>query len=283
MKPAFLEYLADDGIIFAPGPLNGRRTWAARPAYKSILIWEPEYAEASAAGDVGVSLGPWELRPPPDREAPVVHGHFISVWTRDGEGPWRVSADLGTSHPAPERGLGNVTFTPGPLHVLDAEEAKAFGFTAGGAVYGRHLGMGIAVGDYVSPRNREFRSIAHETHRMMSAERTYAFEVRQGGAAPALHKVAADDLRVFRDGEQMAFGVVEAAERIGAAARKVEFLPSGRGVSRSRDMGYSYGLTRRWAEGAARPDTSSYLHVWRRQPEGDWRLIVDVESPFPKR
>lgn len=283
MKPAFLEFMAEDGVAFAPGPVNARKTWQARPAPKSTLIWEPAYAEAAAGGDLGVSLGPWELRPPEGAEGSVLHGHFISVWAREGDAPWRVKADLGVTHDKPEHGVGAIEFTPGPLHVLDEEAAKRFGFTVGGAVMGRHLGMGIAVGDYVSPRNREFRSIAHETHRMMSAERTYAFEARRGGADPALNAIAAPDLRVFRNGAPPAFGVVEGAERIGAGPQRVEFVPSGRGVSRSRDIGYSYGIARRWASPGARPDSSAYLHVWRCEPEGDWKLIVDVESEFPKR
>ena len=59
---------------------------------------------------------------------------------------------------------------------------------------------------------------------------------------------------------------------------------AGRGVAASLDLGYSYGIARRWADAkGAKPDTSNYLHVWRREPAGDWRLIVDVENPFPKR
>src|SRR3989441_7013168 len=36
-RDAFLEFLADDGIIFQPGPVNGKQFWQARTPRKGIL------------------------------------------------------------------------------------------------------------------------------------------------------------------------------------------------------------------------------------------------------
>ena len=30
-RDAFIEFLADDGIIFQPGPVNGKKFWSERP------------------------------------------------------------------------------------------------------------------------------------------------------------------------------------------------------------------------------------------------------------
>jgi ketosteroid isomerase-like protein len=282
MKQAFLENLAPDAIVFAPHPLNGHKRWAARPASKATLTWAPAYAEASASGDLGLSLGPWELRPPDANDDAVIHGTFVTVWKREGDGPWRVAIDHGVSHPKPERGPADVVFEPGPLHVLDTRGGSGSGAVFGGVVVGRHLGFGAGFGSYISPGNRALRSAAHEAHRMMSAERNYAFTLRRKGADEALHVVAADGVRLLREGARPARGLVEAAETLASQPQRVEWLPSGRDVSGALDLGYSYGLARRWASGASRPDTSGYFHVWRREPEGDWKLIVDVETPFPK-
>lgn len=285
MKDAFIENLADDGVVFAPGPVNGRERWASRPAPRSMLVWAPRYAEAAAAGDLGVSLGPWELHPPEGVEAPVLHGHFITVWKREGEDPWRAAVDLGVVHPQGTATVEAPGFEAGPLHLLSptGEESGA-GFVVGGAVVGRRLGLGVGVGfgDFVGRRDRAFRSHAHARHEMMSEERRYAFTMRGKGAADALHEVAADRVWVFREGTQPARGRVEAEDAMAGQPTRVEWLPSGNGVSASLDLGFSYGLARRWAKAGARPDTSAYLHVWRREPGGPWQLLVDVENPFPK-
>ncbi|HEU4364220.1 MAG TPA: nuclear transport factor 2 family protein [Candidatus Krumholzibacteria bacterium] len=97
MRDAFLENLADDGLVFRPGPVNGKELWRDRPASNAVLSWEPVYAEVAEGGDVGFTTGPWEFRPDRDSE-PVAFGHYVSVWRRDGDGPWKVVADIGIDH-----------------------------------------------------------------------------------------------------------------------------------------------------------------------------------------
>src|SRR6266487_3257690 len=53
IKPAFLEYLASDAVVFEPTATNGHKAFESRPASQAKLTWEPAYAEVSAAGDLG--------------------------------------------------------------------------------------------------------------------------------------------------------------------------------------------------------------------------------------
>src|SRR5438128_4856754 len=62
-RDAFLEFLADDGILFQPGPVNGKKLWSERQPRKGLLSWEPVLADVSRAGDLGYTTGPWEFRP----------------------------------------------------------------------------------------------------------------------------------------------------------------------------------------------------------------------------
>src|SRR5438445_1051794 len=57
-RDAFLEFLTDDGIIFQPGPVNGKQFWQARAPRKGLLSWEPIFADVSLAGDMGYTTGP---------------------------------------------------------------------------------------------------------------------------------------------------------------------------------------------------------------------------------
>src|ERR1043166_776999 len=62
-RDAFLEFLADDGIIFQPAPVNGKKYWTERQPRKGLLSWEPAFGAVSGAGDLGYTTGPWEFRP----------------------------------------------------------------------------------------------------------------------------------------------------------------------------------------------------------------------------
>lgn len=96
-REAFLAALAPDGVVFAPGPANGRRVWEARASNKNRLEWTPELAEVSASGDLGYTSGPWRFTAAGD-EKPTAFGHFFSFWKKQPDGKWMLLADHGINH-----------------------------------------------------------------------------------------------------------------------------------------------------------------------------------------
>ena len=104
-RAAFLAALADDGLVFAPGPTNGHRVWDLRAENKNRLEWAPELAEISASGDLGYTSGPWRFTPA-DAEKPTAFGHYFTVWRKGEDGKWKVLVDHGIGHkdmPFPEK------------------------------------------------------------------------------------------------------------------------------------------------------------------------------------
>jgi len=95
-REAFVAALADDGLVFAPGPSNGKRVWEARPVDKNRLEWAPAVAEVSASGDLGYTSGPWRFTPA-GAETPATTGQFFTVWKKQADGKWKVLIDLGVS------------------------------------------------------------------------------------------------------------------------------------------------------------------------------------------
>jgi ketosteroid isomerase-like protein len=154
MNEAFLAYLADDGILFRPGPVNGRSLWLGRPRSRATLDWAPSFAEISGLGDLGFTAGPWTLRPAGDGERS--HGHFVTVWKRDPEGPWRVAVDMGISHERARAGLRDVELRAGPTHAMPARRKPRSGFMVGGAVFRGGSGFGLGIGSYVPDRDEEY-------------------------------------------------------------------------------------------------------------------------------
>lgn len=252
MREAFLHFMADDGVLFQPLPVNGKDSWRERAASPATLIWEPSHGEMANTGDLGWSSGPWEYRPPsdsagvPPRADRIAHGHFITVWARQLDGQWRVAVDMGISHAKPERGIDNVEFRSKPGHTWVAGQ--------------------------MNPKKRA---------NLAAIDRRYARDVRQRGVA-ALDEWAAEDLRLNRDGFFPTEGRDSAKTVLGAGPSLIRLQPHGARVSLSDDLGYSYGVLERASTlGPAVPST--YLHIWRKEADRKWRIAVIVECPLPPR
>jgi ketosteroid isomerase-like protein len=94
-RAAFLAFLADDGIVFRPGPVNGKEAWSKRQETGLDLIWEPTLAVIARSGDFGYDAGPAKWRANKKEPNFTGHGHFISIWKKQKDGAWKVALDCG--------------------------------------------------------------------------------------------------------------------------------------------------------------------------------------------
>ena len=80
-----MEFFADDGVIFRPGPLNAKEFYRPRlPTLKpltSTLDWEPRYGDVSQVA---------KLSKPEE-----AHGYFFSIWKKQLDDSWKVALDMG--------------------------------------------------------------------------------------------------------------------------------------------------------------------------------------------
>jgi uncharacterized protein (TIGR02246 family) len=97
---AFAARLADDALFLGGGELRGREAvvagWARflDPGGAARLAWEPTESVVAASGDLAYTAGDFTLTvAAEDGTESLTPGHYLSVWRRDGEGPWRVAAD----------------------------------------------------------------------------------------------------------------------------------------------------------------------------------------------
>ena len=102
-REAFLQFIADDGILFRPTAVPGKQWLLDHPAPASqkhpLLAWQPVFAFVARAGDVGYTTGPWEFKGDIKDEKPAAYGDFITVWKKQSDGSWKFVVDLGISHP----------------------------------------------------------------------------------------------------------------------------------------------------------------------------------------
>lgn len=60
---------------------------------------------------------------------------------------------------------------------------------------------------------------------------------------------------------------------------KFEFIDGK--IARSNDLAFTYG---KYATvNVAKEETGYYVHVWRRNGAGEWKLVADVQNPLPKQ
>ena len=298
VKPAFAAHLADDGIVFRPGPVNGLRSWQSRPLTDAVLEWAPAYAEVSGAGDLGFTFGPWAFSPHRDAQ-PVAFGTFVTVWRKQRDGGWKVALDIGASHPGTRPDL-DAPVTRGPFHAKpdsalwrqwDAGVGVSsghggVGVGTGGIGFGLHsggMGFGFGSGGVRSRQDYEWQRTRHEKNELMNAERRLTFEAKNHDWDRAWRAVAAGDLRTLREGAPMELGVDAAIERSAPLPKTRDYQSRGNGVAASWDLGYVYGIVvTPAAKKGARPDTAGYAHLWRKDDAGTWKMMIDVEAPFPK-
>jgi ketosteroid isomerase-like protein len=245
MRDAFVEFLADEAVLFRPLPVDGKKLWTSRTSVPGTLIWEPSFAQVAASGDFGYTTGPWEFRPPAsDSTGTVAHGHFISIWRRNGpDAPWRVAVDIGIQHDKPERGLGSGLRDSA---AMPAQKAR-----------------------------KDDRADVAALDRQLS-ERTFV-----KGVGSAIADVAASDFILNRDGFQPALGIAPARAAFDSLKGGLRFDSRGGGIASSQDLGFTYGVTHWFVGGAEAPsDSGVYMHVWRREAGKKWKLALAVENPL---
>lgn len=101
MRAAFIANFSETGVFVREGWAPARAWLTPRPAPPIVLDWRPAYVEVAASGEIGLSTGPWKLLPRDNPQAAPAYGQFVSIWKREGAGPWRVAVDLGIFHADP--------------------------------------------------------------------------------------------------------------------------------------------------------------------------------------
>ncbi len=236
MKKAFLTFLADDAVIFQPGPVNGKSVWREREETTARLTRHLTLACVSSSGDLGVTSGPWMYTPEAHLDQPPRYGQFVSVWRKQTNGTWKVVADIGITHDYSS--------------LRDSFEVLA---------------------PPVPPKKR--RSSLQEKEILLSAERRLSALSSFEGTVAAFAHALAEDGRVYRDGMMPLVGRDEAQKHMRTSDMKISFHVVFSSLARAHDLAYTYG---RYRLAGRNSTVGYFLRVWRRNRSGNWKVIVDV-------
>ena len=243
-RAAFLEFLADNSVVFQPGPVDGKKAWSARPEGGLWLTWQPVFAAMSRSADLGYTTGPAEFRKNKEDEKPFGYGQYISIWRKQKDGAWKVALDVGHGNPRPANPPGE----PELSFPTEGENVQA--------------------------------DTAGAKRRFAEALKKFAAAARNDSTA-AIAEAARDDIRVHR--EEMFPGVGKDAVGLMLSVRrgKLSLTQTGEGMSAAGDLAYVYGkyqLSR-----AQNDERGHYLQIWRAADNGAWKLALDFQAPLPPK
>ena len=245
-RDAFMTYIADDGLLFRPGAVNGKKWMTEHPVPPSdkrpLLAWQPSFAGIAASGDLGFTTGPWEAKPDVNDEKPSGYGHFVTVWKKQPDGSWRFVVDLDISHPQ----------SGGPQTIWKPEEKKS--------------NAKVNTVDVGTVRNA-----------LLEHDRAYSQASLKEGTVKAFNSYASPDVRLYRNGSLPFIGRTASATALASNKGQVSWAPIAGDVSRSGDLGYTHG-TYEITDTAKVTERGSYVRIWKNEG-GQWRVVLDVTNP----
>ena len=245
IKAAFLANLADDGILFRPGPVNGKELWRKRPDTSAArLEWAPVYADIGASGDVGYTTG-WSIFTlSPNVDQPPYYGYFLTVWDKQPDGFWKFALDLGIGNEHPER-VDTTMLLP------DALLTKSGG-----------------------------SNVKAEQSLISKLESRYS-QLSKKNTASAIKSLGADNIRFYRDGDVPSVNRGQALERLSSLQEKMTSSVEKLFVASSCDLAYTYGKYDATYGKSKAKSSSYYVHIWKKNSSNEWKLVLDILNPPP--
>lgn len=96
-KPAFLEYLSVDSVVFQPAAANGLAVWQKAENSLTILERNPTFADISANGAFGYTTGHWKSYER-NRSDSAKFGQYVTIWQKSKTGTFKIALDITTGH-----------------------------------------------------------------------------------------------------------------------------------------------------------------------------------------
>jgi ketosteroid isomerase-like protein len=249
-RSAFMAFIADDGVLFRPRAVKGKQWMSDNPIPASdkrpLLSWYPTIADVARAGDMGYTSGPWEYKSDIHDAKPVAWGNFLTVWQRQADGSWKFAIDLGISNPQPE--------TPAPSWQLPR--------------------------GYRQPVNVPLATVRREQVALFGENSVFSSSFNLNDARTTFDAFAAADVRLFRNGKFPFVGKTAAAAALSDGSSVWTWEPGLISVSRSGDLGYTYGTYRVTSKDSSQRvmESGNYYRVWKKQGN-KWLVVADLLDP----
>jgi len=123
VRDSFLKHMADDAIVFRPGPVSAKALYESRPSGKALrLEWWPRKVVIARSGDLGLSVGPASVNGKRG-------GYYSTIWRKAPDGQWKWIYDGGAEADAARAPGQETPAIQGPVAKTGAKSPAA-GFEA---------------------------------------------------------------------------------------------------------------------------------------------------------
>lgn len=247
-RDSFIKFFADDGIGFGPEPQRTKEVLSKTPPQtaprKVVFRWQPYFCDMSLDGDLGYSTGPVIYEDVSGSNRPPRHGMYFSVWQKQADGNWKVVVDMGTSTPQAVASQDvNYEVAKNPDGISQSKAKK--------------LNKG------------NFDSL----------DADFSAEIAKSGLVNGYNSWLSDEFRVHRNGVMPILTKDELKKYLDGTNAKISFKQMGGKISNLKDLAFTYGSFH--YDGNDSP-TGYYVHVWRRNVKGNWKLVADIFNELPK-
>ena len=243
IRDGFLKFIADDGILFRPGPVNGKEFLLASKKSPGYLTWYPVNAEISKNRDLGFTTGPWEYRKDKD-SASIAFGNFCTVWQLQKDGNWKFVIDIGSSNGKPE-------IEPDPLY------------------YNKSM-----ISDF-----KPEKLASDNVDELIAIDKEISNQLNEKGIEQSFIPFVNNSSRFLRNDSFPIIGVDNVAKYLNEQKGTYEFSPIAGKISSSNDFGFTYGLVT-VTDKENKTQKFNYMHIWKKGLSG-WKLAVDVIDELP--
>jgi ketosteroid isomerase-like protein len=243
---SFYEFFSPEGVSFNPHPEKLREAAGNTPPApvqpQFLLEWEPMFGDVAQSADLGWLAGPTRITDRTLQNRAPRSGFYSSVWKKQPDGTWRVQIDLGIRTPLHEGPLVRNQFTRVPQEKI----GKAKGGAGGDSLRQAEKALAEAAATGVSAAYRKWMAPSARMHRNERDPLTTSAAIRDYLATQP---------------QSGAWETLHAE------------------TSKADDLGYTYGSYELKKDGAT-AEKGYYMRVWKRNPQGEWRMVFDVTSPL---
>ncbi len=126
-----------------------------------------------------------------------------------------------------------------------------------------------------------------EWKKLLDTDIEFARASVKKGPSAAFYLYLADNAMQLPEGSLPIYGKTAIYETMKGDHYDLLWTPVKAEVANSGELGWTWGkyiVTVREADGNTTTSYGKYLNIWRKQPDGKWKVIVDMgnESPSPK-
>lgn len=251
VRASFIEFFAEEGVVFQPTLANAKEMYTKRPAPLTkppvTLNWEPAYADISAAGDLGYTTGPFVFTDESPQKRPPRYGFYFSIWRKHLDGTWKVLLDCG----------------------IDTPDHSGQSFV-------------LRVASRIKPRQKTSRLDPEiERSSLINLDRKLLKALSNQGMLAYLDYLDADS-RLHRPGLLPLIGYESIRSYLSKDAVDFKGEPIKSEVSQSGDMGYTYGSYELKSSGMTESEKGYYVRLWKRDQKNTWKIVLDTLSRIPK-